>query len=87
MASETKLPDDTPIESLPVRKSFISAMQNAGIKTVGQVRKIEEERGLLSIDYISVNGRRMILKAIGDEVSTGLCDDENGSYSSQKLNR
>jgi hypothetical protein len=84
MESKTKLSDDTPIETLPVWKSFITAMQRAGIKTVGEIRQIEEERGLLSIDYLSVNGRRRILQAIGDEVSPGLCDDEIGNNCSQK---
>ncbi|MFN7841276.1 MAG: hypothetical protein ACK5N9_06075 [Pirellula sp.] len=76
MASETKLSDDTPVESLPVWKSFITAMQKAGIKTVGEIRQIEDERGLLSIDYLSVNGRRKILQAIGDDPGSSLSDDK-----------
>ncbi|XZE21820.1 hypothetical protein SH449x_002459 [Pirellulaceae bacterium SH449] len=76
MRNPTKVSDDTPIESLALWKSHLHALQRANVKTAGDIRRIEDERGLLSIDHVSVGARRRILESIGDDAGISLLDDQ-----------
>ncbi len=76
MSNATKVSDDTPIAMLDLWKHHRKALTRAGLHTVGDLRRVESEIGLLAVFGISFGVRRRILTLIGDDAGTNFGEEE-----------